>query len=460
MNEPTANPGHPGPPPALPPALQAGIAGALGDGARSALATALQPAAFAPGECFIRQGADGDCLFLLESGQCEVRVEGDDGSFPVATLGPGDIVGEMALLTGEPRSASVVAMSPVAARRLDRDRFATLSEAFPEVRELLTQVVTHRFERATRTAERAVGKYLITGILGRGGWSVVYHGRHTTLDMPVAIKMLKHTLAMNPGFIEQFQNEARIIAALNHQNIVKVYDVERLFRTVFIIMEQMQGQTLEQAVAGGAAIPAARAARILAQIADGLRHAHGHGVVHRDVKPANIFLETGDHAKILDFGLACRSGAVGGRIVGTPQYMAPEQLRGAAADHRSDIYALGLCAYRLVTGRDAFPGEDTAALIRMQLGQEPPDPRNLAPDLPAGLAAFIRRATRKAPAERWQDLGEVMPMLLDSTSAQPLAGPLATYTLSLPAACPDCAEILEDFRHAVEALGGSLRPAP
>jgi len=376
--------------------------------AKSRLMAAMEPVRFSAGERFITQGEEGDCFYLIREGSCYVSLEKNGIVHPVAVFSPGDIVGEMAILTGEPRSASVDAQTDVDLLKLGRSDFESICEEFPEVRRLLTQTVTMRFVRSSVTADRAIGKYLITEIIGRGGWSVVYRGVHTNLHMPVAIKMLKHDMAMESDFLAGFQNEARIIASLNHENIVKVYDIEQMYRTVFIIMEHLEGDSVEVILRSSDGFTLPKALHVLLQVCSGLAYAHERGIVHRDVKPGNIFIQKSGRAKLVDFGLACVTGTVGDRVMGTPRYLSPEQITGKPVDHRSDVYSLGMTAFRMITGKEVFLGTDRKQLLQMQLHEEIPNPRQFVPDLPDEVCAFLLKATRKDPAERYQNMGEII----------------------------------------------------
>jgi eukaryotic-like serine/threonine-protein kinase len=361
---------------------------------------------------FISQGDEGDSFYIIQNGCCGVNLEKDGVLRPVAILGPGDLVGEMAILTGEQRNAHVDAQTDMDMWRLSGTAFEGICSQYPEMWHFLTQIVTDRFARATVTADRTVGKYVIQDILGRGGWSIVYQGVHTMLNMPVAIKMLKHSMAADAEFLERFQNEARIIANLNHENIVKVYDVEQLYRTVFIIMEHLVGQSLVELLRDPKRLPAPRALNVLLQVCRGLGYAHESGIIHGDVKPGNIFVQEGDRAKIVDFGLARAPGTRGDRLVGTPRYFSPEQIRMGILDERSDIYSLGVSFYRVITGQEAYRETEIANLLQRHLYEDIPDPRLLVPDLPDELTAFLFKSTQKDPAARYQSMKEIVHDLL------------------------------------------------
>jgi eukaryotic-like serine/threonine-protein kinase len=360
------------------------------------------------GERFIRQGDEGDSFYVIQNGNCTVSIEKEGIVRPIAVLGPGDIVGEMAILTGEQRNAHVDAQADMDLWRLSRTAFEGICSQYPEMWQFVTQIVTERFARSSLTADRTVGKYVINEVVGRGGWSIVYKGVHTSLNMPVAIKMLKHNMATDADFLEKFENEARVIANLNHENIVKVYDIEELYRTVFIIMELLEGVPLQNLLREVPRLPLPRVMNILLQVCHGLGYAHEKGIIHGDIKPGNIFILEGDKAKILDFGLARPPGTRGDRLVGTPRYFSPEQIRLGTLDERSDIYSLGISAFRMITGQEAFPDNDIANLLHMHLHENIPDPRPLVPDLPEELNSFLVRSTRKDPALRHQSMGEII----------------------------------------------------
>jgi len=243
---------------------------ALPEEAQFQLRAAMQPLCVAAGTRFIRQGDEGDCLYIVQRGSCSVVVEKNKMLHPIGVLGPGDIVGEVAILTGETRSAHVNAQTDLDLWRLDRESFERICGKYPQVRHFLTRVVSDRFARSTLIADRTVGKYVINEVLGRGGWSIVYKGVHTNLNMPVAVKMLRHHMAMDREFLENFQNEAKIIAHLNHENIVKVYDIEHLFHTVFIIMEYLEGASLQAKLKEISRMPVAASVSIILQVCSGL----------------------------------------------------------------------------------------------------------------------------------------------------------------------------------------------
>ena len=234
-----------------------------------------------------------------------------------------------------------------------------------------------------------LGPYEILSQIGAGGMGEVYKARDTRLDRIVAVKVLPENVASRPGFRQRFEREARTISSLSHPHICPLYDVGHQDGTDFLVMEYLEGESIAQRLKKGP-LPLDQALRYAVEIAASLDHAHRHGVVHRDLKPGNVML-TKLGAKVLDFGLAkvragvqerTASSAVAtamvteaitahGAIVGTLQYMAPEQLEGKEADARSDIFAFGAVVYEMATGRRAFEGASPASLIAAILEHEP-----------------------------------------------------------------------------------------
>jgi serine/threonine protein kinase len=349
-----------------------------------------------------------DTFYIIQEGTCVVNVEKNGTKHWIARLRGGDIVGEIALLTGEPRTANVDAETDMILWSLTREQFDSICSKYPDLLDFLTDLVTHRFTTEKVTANRTVGKYLINELIGRGGWSLVYKGIHKSLNMPVAIKMLKHDMAMNVEFAEKFQNEARVVALLNHDNIVKVYDIEELYRTVFIIMEYLEGVPLDRVLDTMPKLPTFKVLDVLLQVCKGLSYAHEQGIVHQDIKPGNVFIQSDGRAKIVDFGLSCPPGTVDCGLPGTVYYMSPEQIKGDSIDEQTDIYSLGIMAYEMTTGQRPYPEDDLSRLMELHVIEDIPDPRTLVPDLPDELHYFIKRATRRDPAARFRSTWEII----------------------------------------------------
>ncbi len=381
---------------------------AISDDAKCPLLNRMTPSHFKTGERVIRQGDEGDTLYIVQKGSCVAHVEKEGREHPITRLRTGDIMGEIALLTGEPRTAHVDAETDVKLWSISRAQFDALCKEHPDLRNFLTELVTNRFSTERLTSERTVGKYVVNEIIGHGGWSIVYRGTHSNLNMPVAIKMLKHDMAMDPDFSEKFRYEAKTIAHLNHENIIKVYDIEELYRTIFIITEYLEGVPLDSILGKMPRLPLAKVLDILLQVCAGLEYAHKQGIVHQDIKPANIFIQWNNRVKILDFGLACPPGTIECSMPGTAFYMSPEQVEGERIDERTDVYSLGLTAFELITGQRPFPEDDLMRVMDLHVNEDVQDPRSLIPDLPDEMCNFIKHATQRNPAARYNSISEVI----------------------------------------------------
>ena len=269
-----------------------------------------------------------------------------------------------------------------------------------------------------------LGPYEIESPLGAGGMGEVYKARDTRLDRTVAIKVLPEHVAGDPDLKQRFEREAKTISSLNHPHICSLYDVGEDAGTTFLVMEYLDGDTLAARLTQGP-LPTAQVLKIATEIADALDKAHRQGITHRDLKPGNIML-TKSGAKLLDFGLAKLrpAGTLGadgfsaaatqsepltgrGTILGTLQYMAPEQLEGKEADHRTDIFAFGAVVYEMATGQRAFTGDSEASLIAAILDREPVPMSTLQPVTPARLDEIVKTCLAKDPDDRWQSSGDV-----------------------------------------------------
>ena len=267
-----------------------------------------------------------------------------------------------------------------------------------------------------------LGPYEVLSLIGAGGMGEVYQARDTRLDRKVAVKVLAPELASDAEFRARFEREAKAISALNHPHICGLYDIGREHDTEYLVLELLEGETLAARIERGP-LPLAQVLRFGIEIADALEAAHRHGIVHRDLKPANIML-TAAGTKLLDFGLAKHTvGAAGqalsmlatapgtgtaqGTIIGTLQYMAPEQVQGAPADARTDIFALGTILYEMATGRRAFEAKTQASLIAKILETDVPAVSTLAPLAPPALDHVVQACLAKEPADRWQTAHDV-----------------------------------------------------
>lgn len=261
------------------------------------------------------------------------------------------------------------------------------------------------------SASGRLGKYEILSELGRGGMGTVYRARDPVLDRVLALKTMSPAILAEPGMRERFLREARSAARLQHPNIVTIYEFGEVEGAPFIAMEYLEGDDLVDAIEKGRLADLGARLGVLIQLAEGLAYAHRHGVVHRDVKPANVHVLPDGSVKIVDFGIAWLEGGSGvtrtGVLLGTPSYMAPEQFTGEAIDHRVDQWAVGVLLYELVSGRRPFEASTVPSLIYRILHSPPPplDPGLLS--LPRPLVGIVERALCKEPARRYPGL-EVM----------------------------------------------------
>ena len=329
-----------------------------------------------------------------------------------------------------------------------------------------------------------LGPYEIRSPLGAGGMGEVYRAVDTRLDRIVAIKVLGASVASDAGLRERFEREARTVSALNHPNICALYDLGRDRDTDYLVLEYLEGDTLAARLEKGP-LPVEQAIRVAIQIAAALARAHGAGVVHRDLKPANIILarpgagSTGSlQAKLLDFGLAkirpAAAQAAGltalatappeltghGSILGTFQYMAPEQLEGQDADARTDIFAFGAVLYEMLTARKAFEGKTQASLIASILDRQPPSVSSLQPTTPIALDRLLRAGLMKYPADRIQsahDIAMQLQWIAETPDTAATTAPQRTRPLRLMAATALLA--VTTIALAVSALRGARAPA-
>jgi len=297
----------------------------------------------------------------------------------------------------------------------------------------------------TITPGSRLGPYEITAPLGAGGMGEVWRGRDTRLDRDVAIKILPAGLAQNEEFLARFEREARTISSLNHPNICTLFDVGHEGDTRFLVMELIEGESLADRLAKGA-FTHDLVLKYGAQIADALDRAHRQGIIHRDLKPGNVML-TKTGAKLLDFGLARSAsesapiqGMTGmlteakpltqqGTILGTFQYMAPEQLEGQEADARTDIFALGALLYEMATGKHAFEGTSRTSLIAAIVSSHPAPISSVAPMTPPALDRVVRKCLEKDPDDRWQSAHDVASELRWLSEAGSQVGVAAAVTI-------------------------------
>src|ERR1700686_919915 len=273
-----------------------------------------------------------------------------------------------------------------------------------------------------------LGQYEIRSPLGAGGMGEVYRAHDTRLDREVAIKVLPESLTADPDRLRRFEQEARAAAALNHPNILSVYQMATHEGVSYMVSELLDGESLRDRLAHGA-LPLRKAIEYAVQIAHGLAAAHDKGIVHRDLKPDNLFVTQDGRVKILDFGLAklaqprdasgaeatMAEGTEPGMVMGTVGYMSPEQVRGKVADHRSDIFAFGTILYEMVTGKQTFRKPTSAETMTAILNEDPPSISQVTAATPPGLQRVVHRCLEKTPEQRFQS-GSDMAFALEALS--------------------------------------------
>ncbi len=256
---------------------------------------------------------------------------------------------------------------------------------------------------------RQLGKYQIESLIGRGGMAAVYRAHDTSLNRSVAVKVLEPSLAIDPKAVERFRREAVTAANLEHPSIVRVYDVQQAGNIHYIAMRYVQGTTLREILRDNGPLPLDAIVNIIKPVASALHYAHLHGVIHRDVKPGNILVEPDGTVLLTDFGIARAADnsqsalTAAGQVMGTADYLAPEQISGRQAEARSDAYSLGVVLYEMLTGVTPFSGETTASILYRQVHDNPPPLRSINPRLPSELQPVIDRALAKNPSLRYAD---------------------------------------------------------
>ncbi|MBZ0151184.1 MAG: protein kinase, partial [Planctomycetes bacterium] len=329
-------------------------------------------------------GSDADCALRVQepgvAGQAAVVKALRDHGFGIKALAPGLRVNGQAVEASPLHDGDVIELG-------------TTRIAFGQVQKRgLPQIPGYRIREE----------------LGRGGMGYVYLAEQTSLHREVALKVLSRELTEDPAFVARFVAEARAAAKLQHPNVVQVFDVDHDGETYFFAMEIMQEGSLEDWLKQNGTMPVDRALRVIADAAAGLAYAESLGIVHRDIKPDNLMLDQHGTVKIADLGLAGTAEGSIEKAIGTPHFMAPEQVLKKGVDHRTDLYALGCTFYRLVTGKTPFRGQTVKDILRAQVKDEAEPANKANPAVPAGVAAMIQRLLAKEPAARYQTANDLL----------------------------------------------------
>jgi eukaryotic-like serine/threonine-protein kinase len=329
-----------------------------------------------------------------------------------------------------------------------------------------------------------IGNYQIQTLVGEGGMGTVFKGLDLMLEREVAIKVLRPELARQPQLVERFRAEAVTLARINHPYVATLHTLLRHGDDFLMVMEFVRGETLEAILRRHGALTMSQALRLFSQVLEGIAHAHHLGIVHRDLKPANLMLTENGTIKVMDFGIARLLGSARqtrtGRIVGTLEYMSPEQVRGLETDARSDIYSLGIVLYEMLTGRAPFRSDSEYEVMHAHLEMPPPPPRHFAHHIAPAIEQIIMRALAKDPAERFQSALDFHAALIDAARAArlildplpsdvtPAAAPPFTPALPSHPSAPSqpglnpggLAEQLIKATRMAQATGASAAPLP
>lgn len=377
------------------------------------IAEHVEIAEFKKDEFLVEHNQVGERLYFIFNGSVEVRNPAeDDFQQTRVILEEGAVIGEISLLVNSTYTADIVTLTDTTLLYLDRIHFEHLIEKYKVISEVMSNLITSRMGQSGGINK--VGKYTLLGKLGEGSMATVFNAYDNELEREVAIKMLKYHLAFNPEFTSRFEQEAKIIASLSHPNIVNVYEILAEYSTRFIVMEKLPGQNLSNFQKTNGVFSPYSTRVILSQLADALKYAHNlgeYGIVHRDIKPSNIVVDDTGHIKLTDFGVAGPPSDKEINIEGSPSYLAPEIINGGAVDYRADIYALGVTAFHMLSGRLPFSAPTLAGLLNMQVNKEPPDIRENCHEIDEELATFIQKSLAKNRDERnsnWDKIQKIL----------------------------------------------------
>jgi serine/threonine protein kinase len=374
---------------------------------------------FAAGELMMRQGDPGDGLLIVLQGRAHAMLRSRDGDQLLGRFDRGDIIGEMALVTREGRSADVIADTDVEAWFVPADAFDRVASRHLELATVLTNLVADRLGQGTRDgfSDKAVEGYRILRNLGRGGMSVVYRAQDEASGELVALKMMSYRLIYDAQALARFHSEAELLQQLDHPNIARLYRLFPAYHTYFLVMELCEGADVQRIVNYQGRLPERDVRPILGQLAHALEYIHGRGLVHRDLKPSNVLITRTGMVKLADFGIAMAVESTnappplsaGSRLIGTPAFMAPEQLSGGRLDHRTDIYSLGCLAYELLHGAPLFSGNNAFALLQEKMTTRLPPRERIGSGTSQELYDFLDQALRPAPGDRLASLSDLLP---------------------------------------------------
>ncbi len=380
-----------------------------------ALADRLIARDVAAGTRLVAQGEIADGLWVIGSGTAEVRVHRSEReSVVVARLGPSTVLGEIALITQGVRLADAVMTEGGVALFLSRADFEGLERRMPEIVVVLTELVAQRLVRAAEEGhgDQVLDGYRIVRPVGRGATAFVYEAEVLASKERVALKMLSHRLVRDQTAMTWFEREADVLERLRHPGIASCHGRFPAYGTRFLVIDFVDGPSLGEVVRRIGPLPEADARRAVGSIARSLAHVHAQGVLHGDIKPANVLVGRDGHVRLTDFGIATamdeasasapRSESL--RLSGTPRYMAPEMFLGAHRSQSTDIYALGCVLWEVLAGRPAFPMEDIGGLVLAKRRFDREVAAEVSGGAPADLVAALAGLLDPDPAERTASL--------------------------------------------------------
>ena len=379
---------------------------------REAIATHATVREFSAGDVLLRQGEVADSLFILLEGMADVSLHEAGAVHSIARLDRKTVIGELGLVTHQVRSADVVAVTSGCAAIISKDHFEHIAGRYPRLSIAMSELIAERVGHLTIDVlcGKEIGPYRIHRRLGRGAMGIVYAAQMKASGEMVALKMLRHDLAFDRMATERFHQEAEIVRGLCQDNLVQVYDEFSEYGTSFIAMELCDGPSLSDLLDHVGPLPLEVARQIIGQLAAGLVCAHEAGIAHRDLKPSNVLLTREGTVKIADFGLArCLTTDAAaltafGQIVGTPRYMAPEQLAGERGEPKSDVFALGCIYFEMLAGRPVFMSSRFTQLLKERANFTMPEPNQIRPGLDRKLYRLLEALLEEDPDARNVDL--------------------------------------------------------
>ncbi len=386
--------------------IDCSVFGRLSYEAKLSLAKAIEPREFDSGAKLLRSGEPASGLYLIASGEVRVVGRADRRQHEIATDRAGGVLGEMSLLTGYPCSADVIAVTPIQAFVLPPTAFDTLRFAHPDFEIALSCLVSERLGAHRRDAlcGKSLGGYRLKQCIGGGAMGVVYSAVDESNGMKVALKMLRHRFNYSPELVSRFDQEVDVLQCLDHPNIVSYRGHFVAYSTRFVVLELFDGADLRTLIRRLGPLNESMVRGVLGQVAAGLRHAHQNGVLHLDLKPANLLVNREGRVAVADFGLSrlIETDAGDQECAGTPAYMPPEQFLMADIGPHCDWYSLACVASELISGEQLFQASESSRFLEEKL--RPPSSTWPAPEASTELSHCLQGALQPMSYERQLDL--------------------------------------------------------